>query len=313
MKMSGTSIIRLISFTAIMFCGASCAGVNVTASVKTVVLGSTPGDPSVKSMLSIPADKPIDFIRWELTLSEQKNNAGSFSLNLTFGEGKPNTSGFKGGGEKLSVNGSYKARLHRNNLVYDLEGEHRGVRFSLVRLNTDMFHLLSPANELMVGNGGWSYTLAREKTSEAKTDDLPMWFDGSRSVAANEVVFDGRTPCREFAVAYNMSAGLECHKLKWKLTLYRDPETKQPTVYKLQHSLIDHKVVEGKWAELQGTSRPTIYKLDPNRSEGSVSFLVGDYNVLFLLDRNMRLLVGNEHFAYTLNRRVNRYVEIRKY
>jgi len=46
-----------------------------------------------------------------------------------------------------------------------------------------------------------------------------------------------------------------------------------------------------------------IYVLDPDKPERSLFLLQGDENVLFLLDRNQQLYVGNKDFSYTLNRR----------
>jgi hypothetical protein len=295
-------------FIASMIITITCSGSTAGLSGTTVLVGSTPGDQIVKSMLSIGAEKPIDFIRWDLALEAKQKDAGTFALNLVFGEGQPNTSGFKGGGEKLSRTGTYTSRQHRNHTVYDLKGDKTAVRFSLGRLTDDLYHLLSPSHEMMVGNGGWSYTLVRRGTT-GPSGDLPLWTTDTVNDAADEVVFDGRTPCQEFAAEYRMSAGPECHKLKWKLTLYRDSATKQPTAYKLQHTLIDHKTVEGKWVISKAAGAgpgAIIYRLDPDNPEGSMSFLVGDENVLFFLDRRSRLLAGNEHFGYTLNRRISR-------
>ena len=82
----------------------SCSGAS-TANVlssRIVLVGSTPGDALIKSLLTIKPEKQIDFIRWDLSLNEAENGSKNFVLNIVFGEGQPNTRGFKGGGEKLS-------------------------------------------------------------------------------------------------------------------------------------------------------------------------------------------------------------------
>ncbi|CAN5252913.1 hypothetical protein BH20ACI2_BH20ACI2_23360 [soil metagenome] len=273
-----------------------------------VLAGSTPGDTAVLSMLTIGQEKPIDFIRWDLTIAPIRRDAGTFALAMVFGEGEPNTPGFKHGGQRRTISGGYVVARNRYSDIYSFTGKDASGRFSLVKLNADLFHLLSPTNELMVGNGGWSYTLTRRGAAGPTAGEPPFWTTSQMSDVA-ETVFDGRTPCQEFAAEYKMAAGPDCHKLKWKLTLYRDNTTKQPTAYKLQHTLINHKVVEGKWAISNNSnngSKAIIYRLDPDKPGRSISFLAGDENVLFFLDRESRLMPGNEHFGYTLNRRINK-------
>ena len=62
---------------------------------------------------------------------------------------------------------------------------------------------------------------------------------------------------------------------------------------------------EGTWTILQGMQGDpdaVVYQLDLEGSKRPVSFLIADENHLFLLDRDLKLLVGNALFSYTLSR-----------
>ncbi len=87
----------------------SCSEVRTAnnSSAGIVYVGSTPGASEIKSLLTINPEKAIDFIRWELTLNQSEDDSKYYVLNITFGEAQPNTLGFKGGGEKLSLKGVY--------------------------------------------------------------------------------------------------------------------------------------------------------------------------------------------------------------
>jgi hypothetical protein len=121
-------------------------------------------------------------------------------------------------------------------------------------------------------------------------------------------VFDGRFPCAEIAKDWKITVGSECVKVKWDLTLYQDPNTHQPTTYRLRGTLNRSAAREGKWAILRGTKaypQAVVYQLDADKPSVSIYLLKGDDNVLFILDQERNLRVGNAHLSYTLNRVVN--------
>ncbi len=282
----------------------SCSGASTAyvLSSKTVLVGSTPGDSLIKSLLAISPDKQIDFIRWDLTLNQSENDSKTFILNIVFGEGQPNTNGFKGGGEKFSFEGTYAVSKN----IYELKNKKTSTKISLIKLNDNLFHILTPDNKLMVGNGGWSYTLNRKDSPAKSSAGLPSRIASLPDDTAQEVIFDGRTPCLNFAKQYNLQVGNDCHKLKWKLTLFRDSKTNKPTTYALQTTLNRPNITEGKWTIIKGiknNSEAIIYQLDLGKPNESLSFLVGDENVLFFLDKENQLFTGNSDFSFTLNRR----------
>lgn len=307
MKHKKSYLIKIFLVACVLFTN-SCSGASTTnvLSSKTVLVGSTPGDSLIKSLLSISSDKQVDFIRWDLTLNEAENDSKTYVLNIVFGEAQPNTRGFKGGGEKPSLEGIYTVSKSQRGDIYELKNEKSPTTISLVKLNDNLFHLLTPDNKLMVGNGGWSYTLNRKDLPANSSTILPSWTAASLNDTAQQVIFDGRTPCLDFAKHYNLQVENDCIKLKWKLTLFRDSKTNNPTTYTLQRIQNRPNIIEGKWTiikDIKTNSESIIYQLDPDKPNESISFLVGDENVLFFLDRENQLFTGNSDFSFTLNRR----------
>src|SRR5688500_3542173 len=97
----------------------------VRSTTQVVLVGSTPGDELIKSILSIPIDRTVDFIRWNLVLNNRDSNQNTYSLDIVYGESQPNTLGYKGGGEKLSFEGvftiSKKGAENINGPIFHLE------------------------------------------------------------------------------------------------------------------------------------------------------------------------------------------------
>ena len=278
-----------------------------------VFVASTPGDNLMKELLKIRIDTRVDFIRWKLVLGAPEADDKKFTMDIVFGESQPNTLGFKGGGERRSITGRYAIDERTPGIdaqVYRLRSTMLPSGISIVRLTDNLFHFLTPDNKLMIGNGGWSYTLNREDPVEGGAPGLPALFNSSIITnAAQEVVFDGRTPCQEIAAEHpEMRVSEACFKLKWRLILRTDAAGR-PTTYTVR-KVVDGAArdVTGKWAITRGTgSNPdvTIYTIGPDEPEESVSLLVGDENVLFFLSKDQTLYTGNEDFSFTLNRKLN--------
>jgi hypothetical protein len=118
-------------------------------------------------------------------------------------------------------------------------------------------------------------------------------------------VFEGRFPCQELARQLQVAVTAECTKLKWRLTLFRDPATGQPATYKLEGSFYRDQARTGPWTMVRGTPgnpRTVVYQLDPDKPPGSLLLLKGDDNVLFMLDQDRNLRVGTDYLSYTFNR-----------
>src|SRR5215210_1949447 len=82
-----------------------------------VLIGSTPGETEIKSILGIDQGTWVDFIRWQITLDQP---GSTFVANINYGRGEPNTPGFYGGGEKREFRGSYEVRKGPKGNIYRL-------------------------------------------------------------------------------------------------------------------------------------------------------------------------------------------------
>ena len=87
-------IATLLSFILFVSC-ASSKETNYTA--------STPAAPIVRTFLGISLTDSIDFIRWKLSITDNK-----YSLECNYGIGQPNTNGFYDGGKKVVFSGIAK-------------------------------------------------------------------------------------------------------------------------------------------------------------------------------------------------------------
>lgn len=257
-------------------------------------VASTPCDEPIRSILSIPLEAKADFIRWKLELQ----SSGSFTLNLMYGESKPNTLGFIDTAVK-NYEGSYtisKAKVP----IYLLKGKGINCTLMLARINDNLFHILTKDQQPMVGNGGWSYVLnalhPRPTTSSVNT------FKISRPDTALQMIFDGRTLCTEFAKDHGIAVNTNCIKFKWRLILNRDPKTLEPTTYTARRIVYDITDNTGKWAIRKTDSATQIIQLNPDEPGRSISLLMVDNNVLYFLDRNGQPYVGNADFSFAVNR-----------
>ena len=276
-------------------------------------VGSTPCDESIRRILSIPREAKAELIEWELTLDEPATSRGSASYHLRykFGPTRPNQPGLDATAPMLERRGKWRVEPRTQaqaRVVLD-----NGL--SLLKVSDTLLHALAADGRLMVGTGGWSYTLSRrdalERDVEARlvaTD--PGDPDRTTSRAGGESVmgiFDGRTPCQGIARELGVAARPGCWKAKWRLTLFQDAKTRQPTTYRLEGTLYGLRSREGSWRITRGTSASPdaeVYELAAVNGESTGLLLKGDDRVLFFLDRERRPLTGNARNAYTLDRRV---------
>ncbi len=286
-----------------IFLTASCFATNSKPEI--ALIGSTPGDTEIKSMLSISANINIDFIRWNLKLVGKND----FVLDIAYGVSQPNTLDFKDGGRKKTIKGTYTINENQQQShfkeIYQLKSDDLSAKISLVKLNENLFHVLTSQNQLMVGNGGWSYSLSREAPINQNKILISSPISNSKSL---QMVFDGRTPCQEIAAEHpEINASSSCFKLKWKLVLNLDSVTYLPTTC-IVRGVVDNQPrdVLGTWSIHKGTAtNPTviIYKIKLAKYTKPILLLVGDENVLFFLDKNSMPFIGNRDFSFALNRK----------
>jgi hypothetical protein len=211
---------------------------------------------------------------------------------------------------KINIEGAWKVergtKSNPSAIVYQLQSGNQHISFQL--LDDNLLHLLNADKSLAIGNDGHSFTLSKSPSiinqqtnyiPSNQTKSLPTGLKG------DSIRFVGKTPCKELAGTLKISTTIDCFKLKWDLILKQDPVKNYPTTYELRRTGHRESVIKGKWIVSKGTktdSEAVVYQLDPDQPDESLFILKGDDNVLFFLDRNRNLLVGNNEFSYTLNR-----------
>lgn len=287
------------------------------SSVFGVFAGSSPSGESIRPFLQIPLDAHADLIEWRLTLYQDAKTLAPtrYRLHCDYG---PAVAGLPGLGTKRSTvkrEGSWTigtgTKSNPAAIVYELNGA-----VSLFKVHPDVLHVLDRDRSLMIGNGGWSYTLNRTEASEKPGDPSVTEGTASDSRKISPVatgpsvfgVFEGRTPCLGIARDLKIDVNAGCIKLKWRVTLYQNPETRVPSTYKVEDTLHRQLPREGNWTILRGTEADPnviVYRLSPTKTEAAIYLLKGDDNVLFFLDQNRKPLVGHAECSYTLNRRAS--------
>ena len=249
---------------------------------------STPAGKVIKSFLGIPLADSIDFIRWKLTIRDN-----DYVLQCNYGIGKNNTNGFINGGKKIELKGdakkekSYYALQNGNNTLH------------IAELNEDLLHLLDDNKAMLVGNGGWSYTLNSLTASFSDQVNLAT----HKAQLKDSLDFEGRTPCKIPGI---VPAGMECYKLKWRIILYGDPKTNEPGSYKIFGTTWRQKSPKtGNWKIITAKDGRITYQLNDEKGEKLLYLLKLDENIVIFTDASGKLLVGDEDFSYTLNRRAN--------
>ena len=269
-----------------------------------VLIASTPGDELIKSLLTIPSDTKVDFIRWNLKLAEKN----AFVLDINYGESQPNTLGFKGNGEKKTFKGTFSVSESSNfKEVYHLKSTDFSTEILIAKLNENIFHLLTFQKQMIIGNGGWSYSLSRKEPIH--NNEISISSATTTEDKSLQVIYDGRTPCQEIAIEHTeMNAATSCFKIKWRLTLNRDSITNQPTTCTIR-SIVNNQPrdVSGKWEIIKGTATnpdAIIYKIKADNLSEPILLFAGDENILFFLDKNYKPFIGNEDFSFAMNKKV---------
>ncbi|MHA4741846.1 hypothetical protein [Dyadobacter sp. MSC1_007] len=133
-------------------------------------VAATPCDPVARHMLSIPANLDCDMIKWRLALRRDPRNQDPylFALNYTYGMTKAGTQGFMNDGTTKEISGKWSIKENKGKNpgknIFTLHPDSSPVPVSFLQLNDRLLHLLDPKENLMIGNGGFSYTLNKQIT-----------------------------------------------------------------------------------------------------------------------------------------------------
>ena len=282
-----------------------------------VFQGNTPCSAQARPLPQIPVDTDCDQMIWNLLLYQDPATGAptTYRLNSAYGLSKQGTNDLIDGGTPIAMKGKWTITTGIKNdpqaTVYQLNDSDSQAMASFLKVSDDLIHVLSSEKTLLVGNGAWSYTLDRmdnqspAQISVESPPEPPIRPPQPPMPAGSSVfgVFDGRTPCHEVVLEFtNTTPFPGCLKIKWRLTLYQDSATGKPSTYLFMGT---SQFREGSWNIVNGMNGDPdalVYQLQPDNGQGPVSFLKVDDNHLFIMDRAMQLLVGNELFSYTLSR-----------
>lgn len=285
-----------------------------------IFIGSTPCGAQVARFLGIAQGQKCEVVRWELSLAVDAKNEqpGPAVAQVEYGvEGQPLTK-LKRELTWVASNGTAE---RTDAQVVELK---RGkTSLMLWRVSDETLHFLDAHKQLLVGNGGYSYALSFAVTPKpepmaAPAPDFTYKLLPLASGANVYGVFEGRTPC-EIGKLLNIKTPPGCFKLKWRLTLFQDPQTNAPASYRLEGSLFPKGPREGALTPLSGTpfdAAAQVVRLELPEAERAgyvrgksaepIHLMRGDENVLFFLDNGGKLGLGNRDFNYVLNRRPGR-------
>jgi hypothetical protein len=132
-----------------------------------VFVATSPCDALSRALLQIPATANCELIKWNLTLHQAIKTLAPtvYKLDYVYGLPEPGTNRVLGGGTKVSREGKWTTvtgrRTSPGTLFYQLDPEKPEESISFLRVDENLLHLLDRGKNLMVGNGGWSYTLNR--------------------------------------------------------------------------------------------------------------------------------------------------------
>lgn len=266
------------------------------ANVRTYV-GSTPAHAVVREFLQISLTDSIDFIRWKLQIGPEV-----YRLQCRYGLAQPGTPGFS---NERTV--AFEGPLARAQHHYSLK--HRGRDITILEVNANVLHFLDRNNGLLVGNGGYSYALN-------STDPVATGAVHLRPVQApvkGPLVFEGRTPCRDLPALLGLSKSEACNKMKWYFLFYTDSATGAPSHF-LMGGMGYRKetMARGRWQIVTEEDGRIFYRVYFDQWVRPLNLLKGDDNILFFTGADGRLLVGNEDFSYTLNRRSTAYAPVNR-
>jgi hypothetical protein len=287
------------------------------SSIHEVFEGITPCSSLTRPLPQIPADTNCELMTWKIILyQDSAGTPTTYALESAYGVSQANTMYPAGGGTAIAMEGNWDivkgTKTDPDADVYQLYSEDSQVAVSFVKMDEDILHVLNRDRSLMVGNAAWSYTLNRTDNRpplamdgpvssgpEATRPPIPTMPPGSSVLG----IYEGRSPCHEIVFEMlKVTPFPNCLKLKSRLTLYQDQETGAPSRYMVMGT---STIREGLWTILQGTEEDpdaVVYQLQLEGSQEPASFLKADENHLFLLDRDLNLLVGNALFSYTLSR-----------
>lgn len=245
---------------------------------------STPADALVKRFLAIPLTDSIDYIEWKILL---RDNDYTIHCHYKIETG---SSGVSNNNRTLEFLG----KLSKDENFYILHNQNNTLKLAI--LNENLLHISHADNSLLVGNGGWSYTINSVHLINANGLSVKV----KPTAIKDSIVFVGRTPC---GVPGVVREGVECFKLKWKIVFYGSSRNNQPArcvVYATPYRKEGSK--QGTWKMHMDTSGRIRYILSDEKGKPFLYLEKADENILLFTDPDGKILTGDKDYSFTLNR-----------
>jgi hypothetical protein len=264
----------------------SCLLFSSSIAAQKIYVASIPAGSFLRTFLNIPLKDSVNFIRVKLSLT---NN--NYQLHFNYGIGKPNTNGFINGGTKNDFNGIFNKEKN----IYHLNYKNKVL--NLIELNNDLLHVLDASNNLLIGNGGWSYTL--NNITPLHEDKITA--TSTQNTFKDSLVYEGRTPC---GVPGVIEPSKECYKLKWLISFYNNDSNLYKGEYIIKGTPYRNQgIKKGNWEMVKQNNGNIFFLLKDDAGKIFLHLLKADNNILLFTDEQEKLLVGNEDFSYTLNKK----------
>lgn len=132
-----------------------------------VFVASTPCSQGTRPLPGISTNEKIELIKWQLKFvgNPGKEKSGTYILNCDYGMPKQGSRDFINEGKHLYREGKWAVvkgtKSYPAAIIYCLDPDKPQSSVSFLRLNENLIHLLDSHQQLMIGNGAWSYTLNR--------------------------------------------------------------------------------------------------------------------------------------------------------
>jgi hypothetical protein len=276
----------------------------------------------IRDFHNVTKGSPCQQINWKLDLLRNTEQKGSYVLTSEWVH-YPNNWTDEVLGRNDRMKGTWKLQhglkgYSRAEVYVLTSGDDPSKTLSLLKVNDNLLQILSADGSMSIGGGGYSNTLTRVNPVSDGTIDFaisgsPLISD--KDIKAGKISLTGRTPSPQIAKEIGLSLPKnEPHdtpwpKIKWTVTLFIDPATGKPGSLEIRWILDTAEPVKGTWSVSQGWSGDkdaVIYKLDCDIPDPHSLYLVkGSEDVFFFASTDGPLMVGNEQFSYTLNRKIN--------
>src|SRR5688572_6912697 len=232
-----------------------------TRQSRVTFVGTTPCGDVVRAFVGgMPAGATCHAIKWKLTLGTAEA-ANRWSLTAVYGVPPASNPGAMIDGPRVTKQGTLTSstveRLGAASTVFRLTGD-AGSSIAFGQVGADLVNLVGDDGSLVPGTAGWSYTLTRADRADPPAIEIEGASEGSYTVSAKVTgsqvfgVFGGRSPCAGLARELKLTDAGGCVRVKWRVTLLKDPRTNQPTTYKVEGSLNHARAWTGTWRVVHG-------------------------------------------------------------